>query len=551
MDRSRSPQAVGGGSLRAWLSQWAWGTCGAADVVRNAATYVADHEPREVDRRVLRLANTAYNIGNAERVIESIVESDRLPATTRVEASLMHEVCLPFTLFHWLRTHNARKFATHLGAQPEGIKAWWEQYFSSDAGREHRRLHPWLRGKTATDLQWHLPLQLFDDAGPVSHTGSTSVRCWFSLLGHGGDKETRFLIGTAMKGDDVPDKSWEPILASFEELARPVAAGNWGAILLFVGCDLEYACNVLGLPHFNSPANACADCRANLTDMPVNNFHATAPWRATRKTNREYLASLRVPKHPLVAHPWFSRYSFRHDLLHMVDHHGVCSHVIGNVLAAHLFGEREGEVLPGRNVEDRLAFLNADIATFYTMRRVQNRLPPLKEANLKADGFPELHGPGVKAANTRALLPYVVELQGRAVTAIGTRRQKHMLKVAESLQEATKTFYRAGSFLTTDEIVYVNKHLTRLGQHYQQLQVLDLAEGRCTWKTTTKLHYVAAHLGEQAMLINPVVVQGYRSESMVGEICRIYAESQNGPFRARVQRVALLKYRVGLHMLWD
>ena len=84
-----------------------------------------------------------------------------------------------------------------------------------------------------------------------------------------------------------PDHSWPAILASFEVLSRPVEPGSWGAMLMFVGCDLEYACNILGLPHFNSPDNVCADCQANLTTMPANNFHADAPWRATLRTNEE------------------------------------------------------------------------------------------------------------------------------------------------------------------------------------------------------------------------------------------------------------------------
>ena len=226
--------------------------------------------------------------------------------------------------------------------------------------------------------------------------------------------------------------------------------------------------------------------------------------------------------------------------------------MIGNALANHVFGDREGDVLPGTTVEERLAFLNADIAAFYSMQRVQNNLPVLKESHLRADGFPELHGPGIKAANTRALLPFVVELQRRATTSIGSRRQKHMLKVAESLLEAVSTFYRAGCFLTPEEVVHVKHHLNRFGQNYQMLQVIDLAEQRATWKTTTKLHYVGGgHLWEQASLINPRVVQGYRSESLVGELCGIYAQSLSGPFRDRVQHVALLKYRVGLLFLWD
>ena len=72
-ERSRSPVLLGAGSLRSWLSEWAWGSCSAAQVVRNAATYLAEHDCRAVDPRVRRLAQTELNLNNAQRVINGIL----------------------------------------------------------------------------------------------------------------------------------------------------------------------------------------------------------------------------------------------------------------------------------------------------------------------------------------------------------------------------------------------------------------------------------------------------------------------------------------------
>ena len=38
--------------------------------------------------------------------------------------------------------------------------------------------HPWLRDRTPSDLKWHVPLMLFDDAGPTSQS-------WFSVASDG------------------------------------------------------------------------------------------------------------------------------------------------------------------------------------------------------------------------------------------------------------------------------------------------------------------------------------------------------------------------------
>ena len=97
----------------------------------------------------------------------------------------------------------------------------------------------------------------------------------------------------------------------------------------------------------------------------------------------------------------------------------------------------------------------------------------------------------------------------------------------------------------------LKKVTLRLGMHYQVLQVKSMEFGRTRWKSVPKTHYVVGHLVEQAELINPRVVQGYMSESLVGVICDIYKMSQSGPFKHRVQQVALMKYRTGLRLLWD
>ena len=85
---------------------------------------------------------------------------------------------------------------------------------------------------------------------------------WFSLLAKGCDSETRVLLATVHKLDDADDQTWPSIIASFEQLAKPIEGDSWGGILLFLGSDLEYVCNILGWPHFNAKS-VCGLCLAN------------------------------------------------------------------------------------------------------------------------------------------------------------------------------------------------------------------------------------------------------------------------------------------------
>ena len=103
---------------------------------------------------------------------------------------------------------------------------------------------------------------LFDDVGPVTGTKSTFARVRYNLAGIGSERETRFLLGTGTDNNNLEDLAWPVIMNGFERLARDVEPDDWGGVLLFIGADLEYACNVLGLPHFNNAGNCCATCKA-------------------------------------------------------------------------------------------------------------------------------------------------------------------------------------------------------------------------------------------------------------------------------------------------
>ena len=271
-------------------------------MVRSARSYLDDHGKHKCSEAMRRLANTSTNIANAERAVESV-----LPLTNMVkligmedERSTIQMVLPPFDTFHWLRKTCPLKFKLHFGAQDEGVQSWWQSFRNSTKGKQMWRCHPWLRGKSPRDLACHLPLMIFDDAGPISKTSSSFVRCFYSILGIGSEKETRILIGTGLKeGRPEDDKSWPMILNQFRQLAEPVPEGSWGGILLFVGADMEYMCNVLGMQHFNNN-QCCAYCAANDSDIPHNDFSDAAEWRSTMKDNAAFCAAFRRPLHPVV-----------------------------------------------------------------------------------------------------------------------------------------------------------------------------------------------------------------------------------------------------------
>ena len=235
--------------------------------------------------------------------------------------------------------------------------------------------------------------------------------------------------------------------------------------------------------------------------------------------------------------------------MHMIDHHGIASHIAANIITI-LVRERDG-LLPGSSIEERLDFFNNELDAYYGIRGVANRLPPLRYSNLLDDtGYPELHGKLVKAANTRSVIPFLLNLQRRAVDRDPTLTNRHILKVVDSLQSLYNIFYGARDFLTIAEQELVLKHCNRLSKNYQILAVQAVAARQKYWKQPVKLHYVVGHLPWQARLINPRKVQGYCSESMVGLMADIYGKSMYGPHHAKVQNKFAIKYCTALSIEW-
>jgi hypothetical protein len=289
----------------------------------------------------------------------------------------------------------------------------------------------------------------------------------------------------------------------------------------------------------------CSDCDANTTDIPFHDFHDDALWRRTSVSDERLKDRLRRPLHPLAGHALFNKWTYRYCTLRMLDHHGCASVIIGSILYEHVCPDHETEALPGNTIDDRIEFLNSDVRGFYSCCAVANRIPRIKQSNIYEG---ELKGNGIKGANTKALVPYVFELQKRAVNMHGSSKQKHMFKCIESLKTIYDVLAAGGIVMTDVELQTLHKHCTRMGQHFQFLGVMH--EHLDRWQSKPKMHFTVAHLASQCELINARFVSGYYSESRGGEIANVYSKCQNGPFHATVQGTVLLKDRTLLALHW-
>ena len=126
--RSRSPSRLVralSALHREWLEAWAWGNSGAVDVVRNAKNSFEGGTKDEVARRLARWCD---NPGNAERVVESVVEGwvNCMPGPIAIHDSQIVYVLLPFDMVMSLQKASPNKFRTRFGAKDNGIQQFWQ-----------------------------------------------------------------------------------------------------------------------------------------------------------------------------------------------------------------------------------------------------------------------------------------------------------------------------------------------------------------------------------------------------------------------------------------
>ena len=249
--------------------------------------------------------------------------------------------------------------------------------------------------------------------------------------------------------------------------------------------------------------------------------------------------------HPLQYFVGTSAYTSFLDLMHVVDHKGVAAYVFGSLLWGIMTTK---EIAP--TYATTLAIINDEIKQFYARNGVQNRMPPITVECIiqddKTKSYPCFSNPAVKAANTRALLPYFAELAIRLDDGVDVMK-RHRRKALDYLHVFVYTLYAAPMFLDDAAKARASNCIDRFVLHYLWLSDNSCRQGRCLWNVTPKFHYLC-HISFQLDLITPRFTQNYKEEGSIGRISTLYKSLANGPYLATSQATALRKYVVALHL---
>lgn len=239
-------------------------------------------------------------------------------------------------------------------------------------------------------------------------------------------------------------------------------------------------------------------------------------------------------------------HSLRFDSMHVVDCNGLAAHCLGNLFVEIIRDKQWGPLTK----DEALSELNRRIKQYYNEYGVQRRMPPLSMGNLvdtsaETTSFPFLHGPGVKAANTKALLHF-----GRILAEElddGGEARRRRFKTFRALVRFNEIIESQPMFLSGSAHQELCQCIHQFLLNYSWLGRNAAERGRVLWNVVPKHHYFA-HFASQALLINPTAVRCYIDESFVGSICEVWSSSKAGPYHKKVQGTVLRKYLLALQL---
>ena len=250
------------------------------------------------------------------------------------------------------------------------------------------------------------------------------------------------------------------------------------------------------------------------------------------------------PRHPLAASHYWCKFFPRLDPMHVNDHRGVISIAAGSLLLKLV----KSCTRLGRTQQLRLDKLNEMMKGHQSKHNTEHRMPSLRLQDLTANGWGCLSGRIVKAANTRAMLPFLDSLAKEFFPDHGRLGYNSSIrKVMASLVEIQKIFYSSGHFISDANKQQLNQHYNRFARHWQNLRHLSSNAGENFFQITPKVHY-SLHFVEQSQLLNPTSTQCYGEESLIGRVAKIWRACASGPYHATIQQTTLNRYWVGLEL---
>ena len=502
-DRSRSPcQRNLGGNVSSFsdcphqlLKDFAWGQVSGPRTQEKAHSVVREcrkvlnsagvpNPDQYLSNTICRIA-MAGNWGNSSHnAANDLLEDFGLHRGQHLiqllpDSEIADSIVSPSQFFKWLHQDHFDHWKQRFGARRNKLRDWWQKFFRTPGGARMKAKHPHLIRRQNWDTT--IPINFHVDAGPVAKKNSAVICSWGAhhWAASGSEKQTRNLAATWISKKHLARTQngfWVCFQAELEllqsgrdnggQLLAPLERGSdvgWTCVLVKTKADLKEQCDEWGFKSFSSADEPCGLCRGNRSTRPWNIFSESADWVNTIYDHDAFVAfyTARDTHHPIWDWAGNGPDMTGIDLLHTTDDKGVsnffCANLFQTAIQGYELADTDGSY--PRSQERQLVILNRKIKEFQSADQEENRFPTLKLQNLYAQkahsrNYPQLHGQGIKAANTRCLVKFAKSLA--AALDDGTRLKSERRKCADHLFGFYDVVYSAGELLDLANSFSVN-----------------------------------------------------------------------------------------------
>ena len=164
------------------------------------------------------------------------------------------------------------------------------------------------------------------------------------------------------------------------------------------------------------------------------------------------------------------------------DCKGVSSLAMGSTLAVLMSSWRVG-----RTKAERLANLNAAMREWYTQRIGSHRLPKIQMNNLVgAQGWADLNGPMIKAANSRSAVPMIRDFSYMYLSG-DNDRNRCIHRLLDNLTAYYEAINSGPIFMSEAAVARLEDVQIELGEAWMELREMVKERGLQHWKITSKV----------------------------------------------------------------
>ena len=567
------------------LSLWAHGLLSASAIQEIAHLAMLDGAKHPELAKLAKAGNFGEQPGNVHRDIVTnfcknihIADPFSLPVLctdpkSSEEVEVQAGMFLPHMMFANLGKYSHEQFSNMFCLSK--LESFWTGALATNDDRFHE--HPMLSFPSWQEKC--VPLFMHADGVEFQSRDTLLAWSWGCLLSETASLDSHFLVCLFPKSC-TNQNTWPPMMKylvwslkamldgkhpSLDPDGKPLQKGSifykmqgldlvpggYRGILWSIQGDNEMFANVLKLPHWAShrPCWEC-DCTQSLDICPVEKHFKLLRPRLQNLVFVDAEQAIANPKSspPLFNIPGVTSRIVRHDLLHILWHNGLYSHLLGSILHYMCWKDPPGRpqsVHPAK----RLGVIFEAVQSFYKDNNTPTRLTNLKLSMFASVKSPFASNPSLsaKAAESKHFAPALLHVCKAALNPENVVEQ-HIVQSLEDICKVADIFDKASVFLTDAEFNVASSSAVQFLEDYAWLHEWAEGAGRNLFHNGAFKFHTFHHLVQNSRFLNPKCHWTFMDEDFVGRLSKLTHSISMGVRATKLAMKVSPKYRLLLHL---